>query len=189
MALSTAAAVRVSAMTQVANPGAMVVMGRVGAPHGVRGEVRVKPLSSDPSALLDAKRWWIRRQPAGSAWQPCRLRGVRLSGDQVVAQIDDAATRDAAATLRGAEIGVDRGDLPPAGSGQWYRHDLIGMAVVTRAGVTLGTVRGFSDTGAHPLLEVAGEGGADRLIPWVPQYIVAVDADARRVDVDWQSDY
>lgn len=167
----------------------MVVMARVGAPHGVRGEVRVKPLSSDPSVLLDAKRWWMRRQLTGGAWQPCRLRGARFAGDQVIAQIDDAATRDAAATLRGAEIGVDRADLPPAGSGQWYRHDLIGMAVVTRAGLRLGTVRAFRDNGAHPLVEVAGEGGAERLIPWVPQYILAVDADARRVDVDWQPDY
>ena len=169
--------------------GDIVVMARIGAAHGVRGEVRVRPLSSDPAALLEARHWWLRRGTIDAAWQRCRLRGVRRQGDQVIVQIDDAATRDAASMLRGAEIGIDRADLAPPNAGEWYRHDLVGMAVVTREGVTLGTVRGFADSRAHPLLEVAGEGGVVRLIPWVPEYVVAVDPVARRVDVDWQSDY
>ena len=167
----------------------MVVMALVGAPHGVRGEVRLRPLSSESATLLEARGWWIRRRAAGAAWRRCRLRDVRASGGRVVARIDDVATREGAADLQGSEIGVDRSDLPPPRTGEWYRHDLVGMAVVTREGVTLGTVQGFADSGAHPLLEVAGDGGAGRLIPWVPEYVIAVDAAARRIDVDWQPDY
>ncbi|MGH8802739.1 MAG: ribosome maturation factor RimM [Casimicrobiaceae bacterium] len=167
----------------------MVVMARVGAPFGVRGEVSVRPLSSVPVDMLDEKRWWIRRPAADTLWQRCRLHGARLQGRHVVTRIDDSATRDAAATLRGAEIGVDRADLPPPPAGEWYRHDLIGMAVVSREGVTLGRVQGFGDTGAHPLLQVAGDSGGGPLIPWVPRYVLAVDLDDRRIDVDWQPDY
>lgn len=180
-------------MPQPGGPGGnvdnIVVMARVGAPHGVRGDVKLRPLSSDPATLLEARHWWIRRRTIDAAWQRCRLHGARRHGDQMIAQIDDAVTREAAAMLRGAEIGVDRADLPPPGAGEWYRHDLVGMAVVTREGVTLGTVRGFAESSAHPLLDVAGDGGVDRLIPWVPEFVVAVDPMARRIDVDWQPDY
>ncbi|MBS0326368.1 MAG: 16S rRNA processing protein RimM [Proteobacteria bacterium] len=176
-------------MPQPVDCGDMVVMGRVGAPHGVRGEATVRPLSSSPSTLLEAKRWWIRRPAADAAWRPCRLRGARMTGGQILVQIDEALTRDAAAAWRGAEIGIQRGDLPPPGRDEWYRHDLVGMEVVTREGVRLGTVHGFADSGAHPLLEVAAGDGVERLIPWVPEYVIAVDEEARRIDVDWQPDY
>jgi ribosomal 30S subunit maturation factor RimM len=63
------------------------------------------------------------------------------------------------------------------------------MAVVNRAGKRLGDVVGFIDTGAHPIVRVAEAGAPERLIPWVPRYVDRVDAQARRIDVDWAEDY
>lgn len=166
----------------------MVVMGRVGAPHGVRGEVRVQPLSSASSTLLEPQRWWLRRPEEVDSWRRCDLAGARLQGRLVVARIDEATTRDAAAALRGAEIGIARADLPAPGLGEWYRHDLIGLSVVTREGVLLGTVRGFTDSPAHPLLEVAMGRGGIALIPWVARHVLAVDSVAGKIEVDWQQD-
>jgi 16S rRNA processing protein RimM len=72
---------------------------------------------------------------------------------------------------------------------------LKGLAVVNRAGVPLGEVRGVVAHGAHPLLRVAAPDGAaneskdERLIPYVPAIVDRVDIEARRIDVDWEADY
>ena len=81
---------------------------------------------------------------------------------------------------------------PAAAQGEIYWEDLTGLAVVNRKGVLLGEVLGIVAHGAHPLLRVASPGeaaGAERLIPYVPAIIDAVDVEAGRIDVDWGADY
>ena len=51
------------------------------------------------------------------------------------------------------------------------------------------TVLDFVDSGAHPIVRVVAPDGHERLIPWVAQYVLGVDVDARRIDVDWSADY
>jgi 16S rRNA processing protein RimM len=63
------------------------------------------------------------------------------------------------------------------------------MTVVNRAGELLGSVAGFVESGAHPIVRVAAADGSERLIPWVPQFVERVDAAAHRIDVDWAPDY
>ena len=66
-----------------------------------------------------------------------------------------------------------------------------GLAVVNREGVVLGAVAEVIDNGAHPILRVRPADGApgERLIPWVPAFVDAVDVAARRIDVDWPADF
>jgi len=99
------------------------------------------------------------------------------------------ADREAAARLSGADIGVPRGALPAAGENEFYWADLVGLAVVNRQGVKLGSVAAVEDFGAHPLLRVTDDAGVARLIPFVAAYIDGVDMAQRRIDVDWQPDY
>jgi 16S rRNA processing protein RimM len=63
------------------------------------------------------------------------------------------------------------------------------MSVVNREGATLGAVVGFLESGAHPIVRVTGAAGFERLIPWVAQYVIGVDAAARRIDVDWPLEF
>jgi 16S rRNA processing protein RimM len=169
----------------------IVVMGRILSPHGVRGWVKVQPVSEAPETLLDYAAWWIR--PAGTtAWREWRRTAARMHSGLMLASLAGVATREDALSLRGAEVGVPRAALPRTGKDEIYWIDLQGLEVVNREGVALGTVAEVVAHGAHPLLRVtrpAGQPGADRLIPYVTAIVDRVDVEARRIDVDWGDDY
>ncbi|HEX6794647.1 MAG TPA: ribosome maturation factor RimM [Casimicrobiaceae bacterium] len=161
-------------------------MGRVGAPHGVRGAFKVRPDSAEPMALAGYGEWLLRGR--GGEWTAHRVDEVREQGDTLVAQLAGIETREAAGALRGALIGVPREWLPALEQGEYYQADLVGMAVVNREGIVLGTLREFVESGAHPIARVATDEGFERLIPWVASYVDEVDADARRISVDWPAE-
>jgi 16S rRNA processing protein RimM len=164
-------------------------MGRIAGPHGVRGAVKVQPHSAEPASLLDHDEWWLKARLARDAWTAYRVVAARGHGAMLVAEFEGVASREAATALRGSEVGVPRESLPRLADNEYYEADLVGMAVVNRSGTMLGQVSEFAESGAHPILRVVNGEGSERLIPWVPQYIVGVDAGARRIDVDWAEDY
>lgn len=164
----------------------VVVMGRVGAPHGVRGAFKVKPESADPASLVGFREWWLRR--GEGAWVPHRVQTVRAHGEWLVAEVSDVDSREAAGALRGAAVGVPRDWLPALADDEYYEADLVGMVVVNRDGATLGRLHDFVESGAHPIARVIGGDGAPRLIPWVARYVDSVDVGAGRINVDWPVD-
>ena len=171
----------------------IVVMGEVAGTYGVRGWLKVKSFSESPETLLDFAEWWVR--PKGSDWKRfARVDGRMHSGSLIVA-LAGVESRESALAMKGFEVGVPRKALP-AVHGEIYWEDLKGLAVVNRAGVPLGEVRGVVAHGAHPLLRVGAPGDAaadsrkdERLIPYVPAIVDRVDIEARRIDVDWEADY
>ena len=163
-------------------------MGRVSAAYGVRGMVRIEPLSEDRMALAEHRVWWLRPR-AGGDWRAWTVIEARAHGGALVAALEGVGDRDQAIALRGASVGIDRAKLPALGDDELYWADLEGLVVVNRDGVVLGAVAEVIDNGAHPILRVRSDGAPERLIPWVPVYVDAVDRDARRIDVDWPADY
>ncbi len=172
-------------------PGSIAVMGRVLAPFGVRGSIKVRPLSATPDALLRFATWWVRSGRGDPAWREMRRVAARMHAGALVVELAGVDTREAALLLKGSDIGVPRAALPAAEAGEIYWADLVGMIVVNREGVTLGRVSEVTEHGAHPLLRVARPGvqGSERLIPYVPAIVERVDRAARVIDVDWGEDY
>jgi 16S rRNA processing protein RimM len=168
-------------------PPPMIVMGRVAAAFGVRGSLKIAPLSSEPEALLRHRTWYLRKF-GDDAWQRRDVAGARLQGGSLVAELAGVDDREAAAAWRGADVAVPRDALPPIAGDEIYAADLAGYGVVNREGAVLGHVRTMTDAGAHPLLEVEQDGRI-RLIPYVPAIVVGVDRDARTIEVDWGLDY
>ena len=168
-------------------PAQLVVMGRLGAPHGVRGAVKVRPESADPASLAAYGVWWLRGRDDPS-WRAHSVRSVREHGGWLVAELAGIETREAAGALRGGEVAIARESLPALAADEYYQADLVGMAVVNRDGARLGTLRDFLESGAHPIARIVDEQGGERLVPWVAGCIDAVDVDARRIDVDWPAD-
>lgn len=163
-------------------------MGRVAAPYGVKGWVKVLPLTAEPETLLAHAQWFVRRR-GGGKWQAHALEAGRRHGATLLAQLSGLPDREAAAALAGADVGVARTALPAPEEGEFYFADLVGLAVVNRQGVALGEVGEVAEFGAHPVLRVRDAGGAERLIPFVAAYVDQVDLPGRRIDVDWQADY
>lgn len=162
-------------------------MGRLLAPFGIKGWVRLKPFTAAPETLLEYRTWWL-APTEGGEWMRYKVAEAQMHGTAIIAAMEGIATREAAQALRGFVAGVPRALLPKSAPDEHYWSDLVGLDVVNRAGKLLGRVAGLLDTGAHPVLRVEGERG-ERLIPMVPAYVDAIDPAARRIVVDWQEDY
>ena len=168
----------------------IVVLGEVSGAYGVHGSLRIRPYTQVPEALVGFANWWLR--PRGEGWRQVARRAVKMHSGALVVELEGVASREAAQALKGSEIGVARAELPAAAANEIYLEDLIGLAVVNREGVALGEVRGVTEHGAHPLLQVArpsGTTGPERLIPYVPAIVDRVDLGAGRIEVDWGADY
>ncbi len=175
-----------------------VVMGRVGAPFGVHGWVRVQTFSTDPDALLDFDRWWLQEPAVGPRHAsppvqgPVEVLEAQAHGGGLIVHFAGVDDRDAATALRGCPVALPRDRLPPPEEGEFYWQDLIGLAAVDREGVTVGVVSGLIEAGAHDVLVIDrpqrdARGRARQwLVPFVERHVGTVDLAAGRVEVDWQ---
>lgn len=185
-------------------PDDAVEVGRIVDAWGLQGGIKVLPFSNDPQALFSSRRWFLEpseRKPvtggAPTLRGLLRITSARSQGDVIVAVARDLTDRTAAEGLRGCRVFVSRASFPSLEAGEYYWHDLIGLAVVNREGEALGRVAGLLDTGAHSVLRVTPTGtgatGAavepERLIPFVAAYIDGVEMAERRINVDWGLDY
>ena len=160
-------------------------MGRVLAPYGVRGWLKVRPETEQPESLLSYRTW---RLAADGGWRDYRLAEGRVHGGSIlVARLEGVDDRDQAARLQNMPITVPRSALPPAPEGEYYWADLIGLAVVNREGVELGVVDEMFATGANDVLVVRGD--RERLIPFIESVVVEVDLRGSRLTVDWGAEY
>ena len=178
-------------------PADAVEVGRIADAWGVKGWFKVVPFSNDPEALLSAKTWFLQPSEKGaksffSGTVQLGIRQARVHSDALVAWAHGVEDRDAAEALRGARVFVPRESFPATEEGEYYWVDLIGLPVVNREGVALGTVRELLSTGPQTTLVLTyeHEGKArERLIPFVSAFVDQVDLAGRRITVDWQPDY
>ena len=160
-------------------------MGRVTAPFGVKGWFKVYTLTGQLENLCDYPVWWLRRE---GGWREMKVSGAKVQGNTLVAQLNGVDSREAAAELRGFEIGVPREQLPVAASGEFYWADLLGLRVVNKEQDELGRVARIVETGANDVL-VVQDGKQEILIPFIASAIVKVDLTAGLIAVDWGRDY
>jgi 16S rRNA processing protein RimM len=154
-----------------------ILVGVVGAPHGVRGEVRLKSYTSDPMALAGYAALW-----AGAGGRKLVLSAARLlKDDMLVGRFADIDTRDAAQALTNTPLFVARADLPPPDEDEFYHADLIGLTAVGEDGATVGTVTALPNYGAGDLLEVAPPAGDTFLVPFTRAFVPTIDLPGRRV--------
>ena len=109
---------------------------------------------------------------------------VRRVVDGFLLRLEGVSTRTGAASLTGRSLWLPRAMLPPLGAGEFYVEDLVGCLVVDRGGRTLGVVRGMFWNGGHDVMVIGDGVEAERLLPVVPEYIVAIDRSTKRVVVD-----
>jgi 16S rRNA processing protein RimM len=161
----------------------LLVVGRLVAPQGLRGELRLLPLSDFPERFTRSGPRWLR--PPGEA--PRRitlLAGRQLPGrDLYVVRLEQITDRSAAEAVVGAELLVPAGDRPPLAAGEFHLLDLVGLAVHLMPagapvrqrpdGPAIGTVRDLLH-GGNDLLEVELSGGRRVLIPFVEAIVPEV---------------
>jgi 16S rRNA processing protein RimM len=131
----------------------------------------------EPEVLAAQPKWWL----AGADY---RVQETKIHSGTLLAKLQGIDSPEQAKVLKGKAVQIPR---PEAGEGRFYWSDLIGLQVVNGQGVLLGEVKRMSTNGAHDVMEVTGE--RTRLLPFVPVYVLKVDLQARRIEVDWQADW
>jgi 16S rRNA processing protein RimM len=154
-----------------------ITVGRITKAHGIRGEVAVENRSDNPD------RWTAGEVVFDDNGRALTIATVRPHGDRLLITFDGVGDRTAAQALVGRTLLIPESWLPPLEEGRWWSFEVEGFAVVTEAGVTLGTVREVLDYPAHDLWRVVDDEDTERLIPAVEAFVVSVDLVARTATV------
>ncbi len=169
---------------QSAESAGLVIMGRVTGLHGVRGWVKVHSYTRDHLDILKYTRWSLH---LAGAWCEIDVQEGRPQGRGIVVQLKGYDDRDQATAVVGADIAIPRARLPRLKKGEYYWSQLQGLSVTNLQGVALGRVSHLFETGSNDVLVVAGE--QERLIPYLPEVVLAIDLKAGTLSVDWDADF
>jgi 16S rRNA processing protein RimM len=155
----------------------LVLVGKFGAAHGIKGEVRLQSFTGDPAAV---GRYGPLRDVNGRQFILIALRP--LKGDLFVARVEGIKDRTAAEALVNVELFVNRAALPPPEEDEFYLADLIGLDARDRAGERLGTILNVLNFGGGDILEVVPEGGGETwLLPFTKEVVPEIDLARREV--------
>ncbi len=163
-----------------------VVVGRIGKPHGLRGEVTVDVRTDEPERRFAPGATLRVEAPRGSHHPASELtvRSTRWHQSVLLATFEQIADRNAAEAARGLVLHASiPADAAPDDPDEYYHHQLVGLDVHDEAGNHLGTVSGLVPGGAQDLLTVRTPDGRDALVPFVKALVPEVDLVGRRVVV------
>ncbi len=166
------------------------MLGRIVAPFGVLGWLRIHPFGDDPLGWKAIPHWLLSPDAdvATDAWQMYVPATVKVHGGGLLAKLQGVDDRGSAEALTGCYIGALRSDLPLTGKDEYYWRDLIGLEVQNLQGMSLGHVDSLLETGANDVLVVV-DGKNRRLLPFVGKVVVNVDTVGRLILVDWGIDW
>jgi len=150
-------------------PGDLVLLGVFGAPHGVRGEIRLKSYTADPAAIAS---YGPLTTEDGRIFE---LVSVRPQKDVLIARVRGLASRDAAQALTHVKLYAPRERLGEAEEDEFFHADLVGLRAETADGETLGTVVALHNFGAGDVLEIRPGRGQSILLPFTKEVVPVVD--------------
>ena len=158
---------------------APICVARIGAAHGVRGQVKLWTFTEDPLAV---KRYGPLASKDGA--RQFEVTHAREAKGHLIATLKGVATRDAAERLNGVELYVARERLPATAADEYYHADLIELAAVSGAGDPLGRVVAIHNFGAGDIIEIAPGQGTTLLLPFTNAVVPSVDLAGGRVTIE-----
>lgn len=162
-------------------------MGRLADPYGLQGWLRLFPFGDDPLDWAEMPVWWLSRD--GVEWREVRLKALKAHANGLVVRFEGVDDRTAAEAHKGLLVGAPHQALPATEVNEFYWTDLIGLEVLNTVDERLGKIAGLIETGAHAVLRVVADDGAERLLPFVSAVVLAVEKEAGLVRVEWGSDW
>lgn len=151
----------------------------IGAAHGIRGEVRVKPYTGDPLAIAD---YGTLYDAQGKSYEVLEARAAKTV---VVVRFKGINDRNAAEALNGTELFIDRSQLPEElDDDEFYYTDLIGLEAIGTDGINYGRVSALFDFGGGDLIELSLSGRKPYLIPFTAAAVPEIDMEAGHITVE-----
>jgi 16S rRNA processing protein RimM len=169
-----------------------LVVGQIGRPHGIRGEVTVVVHTDDPDLRFEPGSV-LATEPASRG--PLTVEAARWHSGRLLVSFEGYAGRDRAEELRGTMLVVDSADVGPAGPEEFRDYELIGLDVLTRTGEPVGVVKDVLHHGQDLLVvgtarsgpgggRPAAAGRGEILVPFVAAIVPEVDVGAGRLVID-----
>lgn len=154
-----------------------IVIGKIVAPHGVRGDIRIMPLTDRPEQFLNLSYLLL------EDGRQLTVKAARFHKRMVLVSTKEIITMNDAELLRDKKILIRAEDLPPLEEGRFYVADLIGLPVFDEEGKQLGTFKDSITTGSNDVYIVAVPGSKDLLIPALKIYVREINLQEKRIVV------
>ena len=179
----------------------LIELGAISEAQGLQGQVKIRPHSSDPVALLSSKSVWlslIPRRDAGvsisqvqATLTQYKVKSAKMHSGNVVMALDGVSDRDQALVLKGSRVLVARDAFPKTESDSYYWVDLIGCNAINLQDEVLGEVIDVTENGAHGVIAIgdATAKAVKYLVPFVKEVVQNVDLPNKTIRLDWQSDW
>jgi 16S rRNA processing protein RimM len=162
----------------------IVILGRIAGTFGVRGWVKIKSYTDPVDNILAYEQWQMGRE---GKWTPVGIEDARVTDKGVLAKLEGVESPEEARLKVGLELGVWRSEMPPPGPGEYYLSDLEGLDAFSPSGESLGKVDHFRTTPGGTVVVIRGE--REHWVPFVKDRIVKVELDAKRIVLDWATDW
>lgn len=183
-------------------------MGRIVAPYGVYGWLKVIPDTEYIDGLFDYQHWWVGKD---SQWLEKVVEAGKVHNDLLLVKLEGVDDRDAAFALKGKQVAVPRSLLPEPEENEYYWSDLIGLRVKNLQGIDFGVIADVLETGANDVIVVRADvtdtplvvqslqeqatekqkkaNAHERLLPFIASVVLEVNLDNKTMLVDWDPDF
>lgn len=161
-----------------------LIVGKIGAPHGVKGWVRINSFTQNAENIFDYEPWKL------GANHTVQVDQWRTHSKALVAKLVGVDTREDAELIKNLDISIATSQLPEL-ENDFYWKDLIGMQVITDKGYDLGILKELFETGSNDVMMVKANpndafGQKERLLPFIyDQVVLEVDKQGNTIKVDW----
>ena len=159
-----------------------LIIGKIGGAHGVRGEVKIIPLTDDVRRFSSLKECLILDEKEHLK-ETREVEKSRVDDSRTLIKFKGIDDRDEVSKLTGYYIGVSREDAVKLPEGRYFIADLIGLAVVDESRGDLGTIKDIINSGASDIIIVKRKGKNELLIPYLNAIVKSVDLSSGKMDV------
>ena len=158
-----------------------IIIGQVVRPHGIRGAVKVLPLTDDPQrfTLLKTVHLGKEDQPESSY----AVKKVQVQNDQIILSLNGIDSRDEAEMHRREYVQIPLSETEPLPEGAYYLYQLVGLRMITNTGASVGVVKDVESYPAHDMF-VVSSGEREILVPDVPDIVEKVDVGAGEIVIN-----
>lgn len=155
-------------------------IGKIVNTHGVRGEVRLVPLTDDPHRFDELE--WVYVEKNGTMTK-CVIKDVKYTKGSVILKLSGIDTMDAAEALRDCFILVDRANAVKLPKDSFFICDILGSSVIDEKGVELGQLVDVLQTGSNDVYVIKNEAGRELLLPALKSVVRGISLEQKRIDV------
>ena len=160
-------------------------IGQITSAHGIRGDVKVFPVTSEPDRFLDMKRVLVAREGEEEHVTEYEITKASRFKNLILLHLKGVEDRNQAELMAGLSLWVRREDALPLDEDEYYFKDLLDCDVVDENGAAVGTVVDVMETGANDVLVVEDTEGKEILLPIIEDCVLDIDVEEQKITIRW----